>query len=125
MAKKSAGAKAWFVPDCFLPERSSGGLASHEAACVLNLSRRPATLRFTVYFEDRPPLTGLRAACPAERTNHIHLKRLRTARGKTIPVGVPFALKVESDVPVVVQHTRLDTTQPALALMTTLAFPAA
>ena len=125
MAKKPAGAKIWAIPDCFLPERSSGKLPSHEATCVLNLSRRPAALRFTVYFEDRPPLTGLGAACPAERTHHIHLKQLRTARGKTVPVGVPFALKVESDVPVVVQHTRLDSTQPALALMTTLAFPGA
>jgi hypothetical protein len=40
-------------------------------------------------------------------------------------VGTPFALKIESSVKVVVQHTRLDTTQPALALMTTMAFPAA
>jgi len=38
-------------------------------------------------------------------------------------VAKPMALKVESDVAVVVQHTRLDTTQPALALMTTMAFP--
>ena len=29
---------------------------------------------------------------------------------------------VESNVNVVVQHTRLDTTQPALALMTTMGF---
>jgi hypothetical protein len=35
---------------------------------------------------------------------------------------VPFALLVESNVPIVVQHTRLDSTQPALALMTTMAF---
>jgi hypothetical protein len=35
------------------------------------------------------------------------------------------ALKIESSVKVVVQHTRLDTTQLAFALMTTMASPAA
>ena len=40
-----------------------------------------------------------------------------------IPVAKPMALMVESNVDVVVQHTRLDTTQPALALMTTMGFP--
>ena len=32
---------------------------------------------------------------------------------------------IESDVAIVVQHTRLDSRQPALALMSTMAFPAA
>jgi hypothetical protein len=40
-----------------------------------------------------------------------------------LPVAKPMALMVESNVEVVVQHTRLDTTQPALALMTTMAYP--
>jgi len=42
-----------------------------------------------------------------------------------VPVGTPYAIKVESNIPVVVQHTRLDTTQEAMALMTTMAYPLA
>ena len=34
-----------------------------------------------------------------------------------------FASIIESDLPVVVQHTRLDSRTPAHALMTTIAFP--
>jgi hypothetical protein len=98
MAKKPVGAKVWIIPDSYLPDQSTGELKSHESACVLNLKSRPAKVKLTVYFEDRKPLGGFEVTCPPLRT-------------------------VESDVDVVVQHTRLDTTQPALALMTTMAFP--
>ena len=50
--------------------------------------------------------------------------RVKNKKGESIPTGTPFALKVRSNVKVVVQHTRLDTTQPALSLMTTMAFAA-
>jgi hypothetical protein len=55
---------------------------------------------------------------------HIRLDILKNDQQQSIPLGVPFALKVESDAEIVVQHTRLDSTQPALALMTTMAFAA-
>jgi hypothetical protein len=42
---------------------------------------------------------------------------------KPIPRGTDFASVIRSDVPIVVQHTRLDSRQPALALMSTIAFP--
>lgn len=124
MAKRIAGAKVWVIPDGYLPAQSTGGLKSHESTCVLNLGRRPATVKLMVYFEGREPLGGFRVTCPAERTVHIRLDSLKNRQGQSIPTGTPFALKVRSSSKVVVQHTRLDTTQPALALMTTMAFPA-
>ena len=69
-------------------------------------------------------MKGFEAVCPPERTIHIRLDRLKNRRRQKIPTGVPFALKVTSDRKIVVQHTRLDSSQPALALMTTMAFPA-
>jgi len=123
MAKKSVGARVWMIPDSYLPEHSTRGMQSHESACVLNLQARPAKIKITVYFEDREPLEGFEATCPPRRTVHIRLERLKNRRGEPLPVGKPMALKVESNIDVVVQHTRLDTTQPALALMTTMAFP--
>ena len=123
MPKSVPGAKVWVVPDCYLPPQSTGDMPSHESSCVLNLGTRVAKLKLTAYFEDRAPLTGLQAECAPQRTVHVRLNPLRNERGESIPTGVPFALKVESNVNVVVQHTRLDTTQPALALMTTMAYP--
>lgn len=123
MRKRPAGEKKWVVPDCYLPEKSTGGLESHESTCVLNVGAREASLVFTAYFEGRPPIQKLLARCPSQRTMHVRVDSLRNSEGQSIPKGVPFALVVESNVPVVVQHTRLDSTQPALALMTTMAFP--
>jgi hypothetical protein len=125
MAIQKAGGKVWIVPDCFLPAQSTGDLKSHESTCVLNIGKKQAALKLTAYFENREPMDGFRATCPARRTNHIRLDSLKDRRGKVIPVNTPFALKIESSVKVVVQHTRLDTSQPALALMTTMAYPAA
>lgn len=124
MPKQTTGAKLWIVPDGYLPARSTGDLPSHESTCVLNLGPRQAVVTMRVYFEDREPMEGFRVVCPPKRTIHIRLDTLKNDRQQSIPTGVPFALKVESNVPVIVQHTRLDSTQPALALMTTMAFPA-
>ena len=124
MARPSVGAKLWVIPDAYLPAKSTGSLQSHESTCVLNLGPRPAVVRLAAYFEDREPLTGFRAVCPPGRTVHIRIDKLRNDKKQGIPAAVPFALKVESNVNIVVQHTRLDSTQSALALMTTMAFPA-
>jgi hypothetical protein len=123
MAKKPIGAKVWIIPDSYLPDQSTGEMKSHESTCVLNLNSRPAKVRLTVYFEDREPLEGFEAICPPMRTQHIRLERVKNRRGEGIPVAKPMALRVKSNVPIIVQHTRLDSTQPALALMTTMAFP--
>jgi hypothetical protein len=124
MSKKSVGAKVWLVPDSYLPDRHNGDLESHESACILNVSRRPAKLKFSFYFEDRAPIKACEAVCPAERTVHVRLNNLKSRKGETIPIAKPMAYVVESNVNVVVQHTRLDTSQAALALMTTIGYPA-
>jgi hypothetical protein len=125
MGKRNIGARVWIVPDGYLPAQSTGDLKSHESTCVLNLGRRPATVRLTAYFENREPLEGFQVTCPPRRTVHIRLESLKNQKGQSIPAGTPFALMVRSSSKVVVQHTRLDSTQPALALMTTMAFPVA
>jgi hypothetical protein len=42
-----------------------------------------------------------------------------------VPVGITYASVIECDVPVVIQHTRLDSRQAQNALMTTIAYPGA
>lgn len=117
------GRRTWVIPDGFLPEHSSGYFVSHEAVCVLNVGDQDAHLSITVYFEDREPMTGFTAVCGARRTNHVRLDKIENADGAKITVGVPYALMVESDQPVVVQHSRMDTTQAEMTLMTTIAYP--
>jgi hypothetical protein len=41
----------------------------------------------------------------------------------TVPRDTDYSSLIESDVPIVVQHTRLDSRRSELALLTTIAFP--
>ena len=68
-------------------------------------------------------MRGFQAVCGGERTNHIRLDKLKNENGQAIPQDLPYAVMVESDQPVVVQYSRLDTTQAEMGLMTTMAFP--
>lgn len=121
---RAIGSKTWLIPDMYWPEiTSKGHYVSHESICVLNTSEQECALSLTLYYEDRPPAEGYRAACAPQRTNHIRMDKLTGPGGGHIPRGVPYAALVEASLPVVVQYTRVDTTQSANSQMTTLAFP--
>ncbi len=120
---KAYGKKVWLIPDGFLHSVSLNEQVSHEAVCVLNTSDKDATITLTLYFEDREPMTGFTAACPANRTHHIRLDRAVSVSGEKIPRDTPYALLVESTEPVVAQYSRLDTSAVEMALMTTIAYP--
>lgn len=123
MCNENLGKKIWIIPDGYLPGKSNGDFVSHEAVCVLNLSDKDANINLSIYFEDREPMENITAICKSKRTNHIRLDRINDADNRKIPIGVPYSIKVESDVPIVVQHSRMDTTQAEMTLMTTIAYP--
>jgi hypothetical protein len=58
----------------------------------------------------------------ARRTHHLRFNDFE--KPETIPKGKEFSSTIVSDVPIVVQHTRLDSRQEALALLSTVAFAA-
>jgi len=117
-----AGKELWVIPDGFMNNTANGSFISHEAVCVLNTGEKDAQIEICVYFEDREPVCGFDAVCRARRTNHIRLDRLKNRNGEEIPRGISYALLVKSDVPVVVQHSRMDVSQAEMALMTTIAY---
>jgi len=116
------GKKTWLIPDAFYNSQSIGQV-SHEAVCVLNTSDVDAVITMTLYFEDRDKMEGFVATCPAERTHHIRMDKLHAKCGAPVPMDVPYAILVESNVEVVIQYSRLDTSQAEMALMTTVAYP--
>jgi hypothetical protein len=116
------GRLRWYVPDAFLPADSSHGVISHESACLLNTTEHDARLRLTFFFEDREPLGPVELQLGARRTRHIRLNDPESLGGLKLPLSVPFAYTVESDVPVVLQHSRLDTSAGAYTLFTTIAY---
>jgi hypothetical protein len=112
----------WLIPDGWMPPPGTGEVKGHEAVCVLNLTAQPAALTFTFYFEDKEPETVDGLICGARRTRHFRLDFAHEIGGYVLPPETPYALVVESDQPITVQHTRVDT-RGDLALMTTLANP--
>lgn len=117
------GRKRWAIAEGYIPGWSHGPapqLASHEVACILNASDEDAHVAITVYYADREPVGPYRVTVPARRTLHLRFNDL--ADPEPIPKETPYASVLESDVPIVVQHTRLDSRQAENALLSTIAF---
>ena len=121
---KEYGKKTWLIPDCYLNSVSKNENLSHEAFCVINTTSRDAKIDLTFFYEDREPVTGYNAVCPAMRTHHIRLDKMKDANGTMIPRDLPYAALIESSEPIVVQYSRLDTSAKEMALMTTIAYSA-
>jgi len=108
------------LPDCYWPSSQNGAYVSHESICVLNITQETAHIQLTLYFEDRAPMKGFYVSVEPERTRHIRMDKLVDEDGSAVPQDTPYAALIECDVDVAVQYTRVDTTQPELALMTTM-----
>ena len=121
---ESIGRRRWAIADGYIPGTSHGPapqMTSHETLCILNTSDQPAEVRITIYYADREPVGPYTVSAPARRTRHIRFNDLTDP--EPIPVDTDYAAVVESNVRVVVQHTRLDSRQAENALFSTMAFP--
>jgi len=108
----------WFVPDGFIPTETK--MTSHESMCLLNISDIDATVTFGAYFEEQEPAFSQPVILPGRRAVHFRTDEPDRVGGLQIPAGVPYAFTVSSDIPVLAQYSRLDTTQGAYALITTI-----
>ena len=118
------GRRVWAIAEGHIPSWSNGPepeLASHETVSILNASDDDAHVEITVYFSDREPAGPYTLTVPARRTLHQRFNALDDP--EPIPAGTDFASIVVSDIPVVCQHTRLDSRQSENALLSTIAFP--
>jgi hypothetical protein len=98
-------------------------MTSHETVCLLNTSDQEAHVEITIYYSDREPVGPYRLTVPPRRTRHVRFNELRDP--EVIPRGTDFSSVILSNVPVVAQHTRLDSRQAENALLSTIAYPAA
>ncbi|MCB9775390.1 MAG: sensory rhodopsin transducer [Nitrospiraceae bacterium] len=120
---QSMGAKRWAIPEGYIPPESHGPepqMTSHETACLLNVSNDPAHVRVTIFYADRDPAGPYKITVPPRRTSHVRFNDLQDP--EPIPRDTDFASLFESDVPIVVQHTRLDSRQAENALLSTIAY---
>jgi hypothetical protein len=123
--KSSVGHKVWVIPEGYIPSKSIGpepAFTSHETACILNTGDTDANIEITIYFKDKEPVGPYKIKVPARRTLHLRFNNLKDP--EIIPRDTDYSSLIESDIPVVVQHTRLDSRQAENALLSTIAFSA-
>ena len=117
------GRKRWAIAEGYIPGWSNGPepqFTSHETACLLNASDEEAHVEITVFFSDREPVGPYQLTVPAQRTKHVRFNEFKDP--EPIPADTDYASVIESDVPIVVQHTRLDSRQAENALLSTIAY---
>jgi hypothetical protein len=117
------GRKRWAIAEGYIPSESSfteRALVSHETACILNAGDRDAHVAITIFLADREPVGPYRVTVGARRTLHLRFDDLKEPAA--VPRDTDYSSVFESDVPIVVQHTRLDSRHAEVSLLSTTAF---
>lgn len=121
--RENIGRHVWAIAEGYIPKGGHGPkpeMESHETACILNAGLETAKVEIMIYFADRDPIGPYRVEVKAQRTKHVRFNDLKDP--ETIPRGTDYASVIRSNVPIVVQHTRLDTRQSEAALLSTIAY---
>lgn len=119
---KPIGRTRWAIAEGYIPGESTGPeeMTSHETLCFLNTGDEDANVEITLYFEDKEPVGPYRLTVPARRTVHQWINELEDP--EPVQKDTDYAMLIESNVPIVVQHTRIDTRQAENALLSTVAY---
>jgi hypothetical protein len=122
-AMEAIGRRRWAIAEGYIPSQSSfsdRALISHETACILNAADRDAHVAVTVYFADRDPAGPYHVTVAARRTLHLRFNDLENPQ--PIPRDTDYSSVFESDIPIIIQHTRLDSRRAEIALLSTTAY---
>src|SRR5215472_15747050 len=108
----TVGRAHWAIAEGYIPAQSSFSdlaLVSHETACMLNAGDAPAE-----------PVGPYLVTVPLRGTLHLRFNDLE--RPAPVPRDTPYSSLFESDVPIVVQHSRLDSRHAEVSLLSTTAY---
>jgi hypothetical protein len=111
-----AGRKVWAFAAGHIPLHSTGKepeFTSHDKISVLNLSPEDAEVRITIFYEHHEALTHRAIKIPARRVKKIRFNDLIDPL--PIPLDKPFAFLIVSDLEVIVQFSRMDTSSEQAA----------
>ncbi len=117
------GRKRWAIAEGYIPSESSFSdrtLISHETACILNPGDREARVNITIFFADREPIGPYRVTVAPRRTLHLRFNDLK--QPASVPRDTDYSSVFESDVSIIVQHTRLNSRHSEVALLSTTAY---
>lgn len=117
------GRRHWAIAEGYIPPGSHGPapqMTSHEAICILNAGDEAADIEVMVFYEGRDPVGPYRFKVAPRRSRHLRFNNFDDP--EPIPRDTAFSSVITSSVPIVVQHTRLDSRQSENALLSTIAF---
>ena len=112
----NGGAKAWYFPDGYLPKKTDEGvMEAHEALMLFNTAAEEAEVLIDIYFSDQEPVKDILAKVDAERIKTLRLDNPEDIGGLNIPPLTQYAIRIRSNVNIVAQFGRVDTTQTNMA----------
>ena len=118
----SVGKKVWIIPDCELPFEGEGILKGHESVIIVNDSDVDAEINVKLYFTDKDSYNDIKWTVGAKRVRCFRMNNIEDMCGFSVPHETQYAMKVESNTPIVLQYGRLDNRQINLAYYTTLGY---
>lgn len=120
------GSKTWYIPDGYLPYKHKTGDSSyegHESLMILNCQEVEAEIYLDIFYEDREPFEGIKLTVPAKRIRCFRMDDPESLNGFKIERLSQYAIRVRSNVDIVVQYAKMDVTQENLAYVGMIAHP--
>lgn len=120
---EALGKKTWVIAEGYIPgddPNKDRSFISHETACILNSGDEGAVVELTIFYSNREPAGPYIIHVPARRTKHMRFNELQSP--EPIPRDTDYSSVFKSNVPVVIQHTRLDSRWAEATLLTTIAY---
>ena len=114
------GKRIWYFPDGELPPAGDEPMPGHESIIILNDNDKEADLTMTLYYTDKDPYEGIKISVGKKRVKCVRMDDPKDLCGYEVERMTQYAIKIVSDIPVVVQYGRLDTRQVKMAFYTTM-----
>lgn len=126
MLENSNGSKVWYVADGWIPFKTADkdpSYVGHESLMILNYNDVLAKIYLDIYFENNDPIKNLELEVMPERVKCFRMDNPNDIGGVKLKRLEQYALRIKSNIDIVVQFGRMDITQPNLAYMGYIAFP--
>jgi len=121
----TGGKKTWYIVDGWIPAKGveeNANYVGHEAVMILNTQQQDANILMDIYFEDKDPWENIALTVPAKRVRCLRMDNPADTGNRSLNRHEQYSLRFRSDIPVVVQFGRMDTTQPNLAYIGVMGF---
>lgn len=120
---KTIGRTSWAIAGGHIPLESNGhepAFTSRDTLCLLNTTDEEAHVELTLFYSDREPVGPYKLTVAARRVRHVRFNDLIDP--EAMPLDTDYGSVIHSDVPLVVQFTRQDTSQAANAILSVMGF---